>query len=58
MGFYLIIGILILTILLSINIWKKSKRTRYRKIMVLIVLWIIVLLLELIFINIYFATQF
>ena len=58
MGFYLIIGILILTVLLSINIWKKSKRTRYRKIMVLIVLWIVVLILELIFINIYFSTQF
>lgn len=58
MGFFIIIAILVIVISLSINIWRKSKHSNYRKAVILIFLWIITLIIELILINIYFTFIF
>lgn len=58
MGFFIIIAILVIVISLSINIWRKSKHSNYRKAIILIFLWIITLIIELILINIYFTFIF
>lgn len=53
--FVLIILILVVSIVLTINVWKKSKRSINRKVMMTIIYWILILIIELVLINIYFS---
>lgn len=50
----IVIILLIFSVKLTINVWKKSKRSKNQKMIMTIIYWILMLLILLILINLYF----